>query len=167
LIASHRNFAAAFLRHAGPLAVILAVVTGILGMHVMTGTLSMHFPAALTAATAGTVHAQSAAATGHTGHLAAGGPAADRPEAYGKGVVAPADSCSCSCSCSCSGDCTSLHTMTVSCIPSAKTGSLSAPMPGTAVFGKIRDPGAPGAAPVLYSYLPGGPSPGELSISRT
>lgn len=57
MAASHRNAASALLRRTGPLAGILAVLAGILGMHVLTGTHSMHSPAALTAAASGaTVH---------------------------------------------------------------------------------------------------------------
>ncbi len=50
MTASHRNVASAFLHRAGLLAGILAVLAGILGMHVITGSHSMHSPAALTAA---------------------------------------------------------------------------------------------------------------------
>lgn len=57
--------------------------------------------------------------------------------------------------------------MAGSCIPSVKTGSLSAPHPGAAGFGIISHAGAAGAAGGGWSYQPGSPSPGELSISRT
>jgi hypothetical protein len=161
MTAPHWNIAAAFLRQAGLLSGILAVLAGILGMHVMTGTHSMHSPAAFTATTAGTVHTEPSGADGHAAH----GAPDTSPIHRSTGLEnAASDSVE---QCSCSDSCTSLHTMTVSCTPSAKTGSLSAPLPGTAVFGIISNARAPGRVPGLFSYLPGSPSPGELSISRT
>lgn len=159
MAASHRNTAPALLRRTGLLAGILAVLAGILGMHVLTGTHSMHSPAALTAAASGATGA--AAGHGHAAH----GAAATSPTHVASGghdvasiSVEP---------CSCSDSCASTHTMTVSCTPSGKTGSLSVPLPGTAVFDVASNARAPGALPATYSYLPGSPSPGELSISRT
>lgn len=162
MTASRRNVATAFLHRAGLLAGILAVLAGILGMHVITGSHSMHSPAALAAASGtGAVHTHSAAADGHAepgityvspAHLSSDGHNAPS-------VVIE--------QCSCSDSCASMHTMTVSCTPSGKTGSLSVPLPGTAVFGVISNATAPGAVPGSWSYLPGSPSPGELSISRT
>ncbi|MCU1548296.1 MAG: hypothetical protein JWO29_1247 [Arthrobacter sp.] len=70
MTASHRNLAA-FLRRAGLLAGLLAIIAGIFGMHVMTGTHSMHSPAAVTAITDG-VHAGAAAADGHAVQQASG-----------------------------------------------------------------------------------------------
>jgi hypothetical protein len=57
--------------------------------------------------------------------------------------------------------------MTVSCTPLAKNGSLFVPLPGKGVFGSISNARAPRTVPLAYSYLPGSPSPGQLSISRT
>jgi hypothetical protein len=162
MTASHRNAASAFLHRAGLLAGLLAVLAGILGMHVLTGTHSMHSPAALTAAAGtATVHTESAAADGHAehgvanaspAHLSSGGHNA--PSAFVE-------------QCSCSDGCAGMPTMTVSCTPLGKTGSLSVPLPGTAVFGAISNARAPGEVTGFYSYFPGSPSPGELSISRT
>ncbi|MBT2551479.1 hypothetical protein [Arthrobacter sp. ISL-5] len=162
MAASHRKAAPALLRRTGLLAGILAVLAGILGMHVLTGTHSMHSPAALTAGASGaTVHTGAAA-----GHVhAAQGAAATSPTHVDSGKqVAASSSVE---PCSCSDSCASTHTMTVSCTPSGKTGSLSVPLPGTAVFDVVSNARAPGALPASYSYLPGSPSPGELSISRT
>lgn len=151
----------AFLRRAGLLAGILAIIAGILGMHVMTGTHSMHAPAAVTASADTTVHAESAAADGHAGHQTAGTPAAHRASGAQDRIVAAGQSCSCS------GNCTGMQAMAASCIPSAQTGSLAAPLPGTPGFTVNVSAGMAGAATGHYSYLPGSPSPGELSISRT
>jgi hypothetical protein len=168
MAASHRNAASALLRRTGLLAGILAVLAGILGMHVLTGTHSMHSPAALTAAltadaSAATAHTGAAAGHGHAAH----GAAATSPTHVASGKQVTASSSVEPCPCSCSDSCASTHTMTASCTPSGKTGSISVPLPGTAVFDVISNARAPGAVPVSYSYLPGGPSPGELSISRT
>lgn len=161
MTASHRNAASAFLHRAGLLAGLLAIIAGVFGMHILTGTHAVHAPASAAAAGTATVHTESAAADGHAehgvadaspAHLSSGGHAAP------SGFVEQ---------CSCSDSCAGMPTMTVSCTPLGKTGSLSVPLPGTAVFGVISNARAPGAVPGSYSYLPGSPSPGELSISRT
>ncbi|CAI3796873.1 hypothetical protein [Pseudarthrobacter sp. MM222] len=159
--ASDRNAATSFLERAGLLAGILTVLAGILGMHVMTGSHSMHSAAAITAAAgAATVHTGTAAADGHPVHGTA-----DTASSRRTGVeIAASSSVQ---ECSCSDGCTSMQTMTVTCTPLAKTGSLSVPLPGAGIFGSISNARAPGAVPLAYSYLPGSPSPGQLSISRT
>lgn len=162
MTAPHRNVTSAFIHRAGLLAGILAVLAGILGMHVITGGHSMHSPVGLTAAAgAGAGHAHSAAAHVHAEQgVANASPAQHSSDGHtAHSIVAE--------QCSCSDSCASMHTMTVSCTPSGKTGSLSVPLPGTAVFGVIATATAPGAVPGSYSYRPGSPSPGELSISRT
>ena len=162
MTASHRNVASAFLHRAGLFAGILAVLAGILGMHVITGSHSMHSPAALTAAVGtGAVHTHSVAAHGHAEQgVTDASPAHHSSEGHTAPSIVEEQ-------CSCSDSCASMHAMTVSCTPSGKTGSLSVPLPGTAVFGVIANATAPGAVPGSYSYRPGSPSPGELSISRT
>jgi hypothetical protein len=58
--------------------------------------------------------------------------------------------------------------MTVSCIPSGKTDTLAAPMPGTAVVGAAFVRAGPAGQVSGHSaHKPDTPSPGELSISRT
>jgi hypothetical protein len=157
MTAPAQRLAMAFLRRAGGLAAVLAVIAGILGMHVMTGHHSMHSPAALTAATAGVVHAGTPV-DGHSGYQASGTRFTQQASGQDLAVVSSEP---------CSDSCTSIQTMTASCTPSAKTGSLTAPLPGTTVFGAVPAAGVTGGLPGAYSYLPGGPSPGELSISRT
>jgi len=158
--------ATSFLRGAGLLAGILAVIAGILGMHVLTGTHSMHSAAAVTRTSAmtttlGPVPSSSAEAEGHLDHPAPAAPHS-HPASGAQDWAGPAEQCSCSVNCS-----TSVHGMTASCTPSGKTGSLSAPLPGTGFSGAISNPGPADSVPGHWSYLPGGPSPGELSISRT
>ncbi|MFF1385710.1 hypothetical protein ACFVWT_19335 [Arthrobacter sp. NPDC058288] len=158
MTASAKRLVMTFLRRAGGLAAVLAVIAGILGMHVMTGDHSMPSPAAMTTTTAGAVHNTASPPDGHSGHQVSGGHSTQ--EASVQDVTgSPSEPCS--------GSCTSMQTMTVSCTPSAKSGSLTAPLPGTTLFGVIPGAGLAGARPNAYSYLPGGPSPGELSISRT
>ncbi|WP_427006963.1 hypothetical protein [Pseudarthrobacter sp. H2] len=166
MTASHRNFTAAFLRRAGLLVGLLAVMAGIFGMHVMTGTHSMHSPAAVPATTP-EIHAGSAATDGHAVHQASGTsgahPAAELRVAADINDTAGTTAQMCSCPDSGTG----MHAMSASCTPSVKTGSLSAPLPGTTVFGIISHARAAGTVPRHYCHLPDGPSPGELSISRT
>ena len=146
-----RRITTAFLPSAGLLALVIAVVAGILGMHVIAAGHGEHSMAAA-ASTA-------AAAPAHDGH--------HEPERHLEhqatdaiGHAAPERD-------ACSGGCTDLHATTASCTPSAKTGSLSAPLPGNAAFGDISSAAAPCPAVLWYSYVPASPSPGELSISRT
>ncbi|MBT2520069.1 DUF6153 family protein [Arthrobacter sp. ISL-28] len=154
MTATAKARATAFLRHAGLLAAVLAVIAGIFGMHVITGTHAMHSPAA----TGGTAHAAPSGDHGHPApetvrdHLA--------PAAQGTASVQAEN-------CSGSGGGASMQTMTAACTPSAKTGSLTAPLPGTAVFAIGSKTGDAAKAIECWSYLPGSPTPGELSISRT
>lgn len=143
----------AFLRRAGLFAAVLAIIAGIFGMHVMTGTHAMHTPSA----TAVTAHA---ASSGHHG-----GHQATARDQVGPG--APDTARVHAEKCSDSGGCASVETMTAACTPSAKTGSLTAPLPGTAVLAIGSNMTADAKATECWSYRPDGPSPGELSISRT
>ena len=148
---------AAFLRRAGLIGAVLAIIAGIFGMHVLTGTHAMHSPASATAAAAART---AAVPPGHAGHPAApgtfSGPASAEQDRPGAGAE----------QCSESGDCTSMQAMTVACTPSAKTASMAAPPPGTLLLG-ISNTAARGIGTVHWSYLPDSPSPCELSISRT
>jgi hypothetical protein len=156
---------AAFLHRAGLFAAVLAIMAGIFGMHVMTGTHSMHSPDAAiattaTAAAAGMVHS---GPSGHTGHQTPG-PSSDSPVSGGQDAAGTAvEQCPDTGSCSCP----SMQAMTGACIPSANTGSLTAPLPGTAVLAVNNNPGTLLVGAGRWSYLPGSPSPGELCISRT
>ncbi|MDQ0677339.1 hypothetical protein QFZ30_000721 [Arthrobacter pascens] len=158
------DFTTAFLHRAGLFAALLAVIAGILGMHVMTGTHGTHSPAAVTATDAvltpitGTGHAESP--PGHAGHSAPSGTVANSQSSV-------QDAAGTLEQCSCSGSCANGHAMTAACTPTAKTGSFSAPLPGTTVIAVISSGAADGMLPGLWSYLPDAPSPGELSISRT
>ena len=61
---------------------------------------------------------------------------------------------------------TGMHTMDPSCTPAAASASFAAPPPGTGVAVATPPSGVSVAAP-RWSYHPGSPSPGDLCISRT
>lgn len=156
---------AALPRRAGLLIGLLAVFAGIFGMHVMTGAPSGHSPAAASPVSPG---AHPAMAVGNGGlhpasHASRSHPADGSSEWHAPS--GPAGTAQQMRSCSDSG--TGAHAMGGSCIPTAKTGSLSAPSPGTAVAGIVPPGRAAGSAAAHWSFHPGTPSPGELSISRT
>lgn len=147
--------ATAFLRRAALLAGLLAIVAGILGMHIMTGT-----------------HAMPAPGTGHeTGSLHAM-PASDNPDHIADITAVPAVSAPQSVthsprpSCADAGGCTMMSAMDWSCIPSPGNTTLAAPPPGITT---LQSGGRTNAATLSsrYAYLPASPSPGQLSISRT
>jgi hypothetical protein len=148
---------AAFLSRAALAAGMLAIIAGILGMHVMTGSHTLH---AAPAAEHGPGMTQTEASTapGNAGHSHLGAPTAV-PAAASQSTPDPA-------SCPEPGPCPSAASMGGVCIPAPGTASLAAPLPGSTPFAV--QAGASLASTVLgYAYLPGGPSPGELCISCT
>lgn len=166
MTAAYRNPTAAFLRRAGLLVGLLAIIAGIFGMHVMTGTHSGHSAAAVTTATA-EGPTGSAAADGHHVHPESGTTSAQPATGVRNAAKirdtagTPAQMCSCA-------DCgTAVQAMAGSCIPSVKTVSLASLSPGCTVFGVLPPTGAAGTVRGDWSHVPGTPSPGELSISRT
>ncbi len=140
MTASHRRRVPAILLRLGLLAGVLGILAGVLGMHVITG------------------HgAHAAPPTGNGSvHHPANSPGMDQhaPD------PSPLDACS-------SGTCPTMQTMAAECVPSPKTESLAAPLPGHGVLSMAPrgGPTAPTAGP--YGYTPTAASPGELSISRT
>ena len=151
--------AIAFLRRAGLLTVVLALIAGIFGMHVMTATHAMHSPATA-AATVSAHHGSSPA--GHTGELPAGPSSA--PDVH---ASAQDEAGARTVQCTDSNHCTSMQSVTAACTPSAKTGSLAAPLPGTGIIARNTNAAMPSAIGLRWSYLPVSPSPGERCISRT
>lgn len=169
-MAAARALAPAFLRRAGMFSLVLALIAGIFGMHVINGHHNMHGPATpVTAASAGHTHHS------HPDGEAARGvsPAAAHAFAFaGAHMSAGAHTfagahMSAAAGCP-DGDCCGTQTMTVSCTPSGKTGTLAAPAPGTAVFAAAAVRAGP-ADPVTgrSAHRPDTPSPCALSISRT
>ena len=151
-------FAIAFLRRAGLFTAVLALIAGIFGMHVMTASHAMHSPATA-AATVSAHHGSSPA--GHAGEHRPG------PQSSPDVPAAQDEASARTVQCKDSNHCTSMQSMTAACTPSAKTGSLAAPLPGTGIIAGKTNAGTQGTISPLWSYLPGSLSPGELCISRT
>lgn len=171
--------AVAFLRSAGLLAAVLAVVAGFIGMHVLTGSHAAHaaagVPVSATAQAAATMPGSAHALAGHGGtelrpahepqhdHAAALPAHADYSADHRHGAVGAVGAVSDTCF----GDCSAAPGMGANCVPSPKHADWEAAPPGTAAnavdhHGALSDVRVHG-----YPYLPGSPSPGELSISRT
>lgn len=136
-----RAMTSSFLCAAGLLLAVFALIVGILGMHVMTGTHSAHATAAATPSTKAT------AISTHAEHAM-------------NDVAASAH-------CSCASVCTDQHATSVTCTPSVSTGVLAAPAADTSAPLTATLQAVAGTAVASWMYRPGGPSPGELSISRT
>ncbi|HET6271115.1 MAG TPA: hypothetical protein VFE00_13705 [Arthrobacter sp.] len=142
-----------FLRRAGLLTGLLALIAGILGMHIMPGSHSMPAPSGHETAT---VQGQ-VPTTGHG--------AADRtavPEASGMAGTASAPGCGCADP----NGCSTMSSVHPGCTPTLGNASLAAPPPGTTPL-VAQVLGITNAATTNYSYLPASPTPGDLSISRT
>ncbi len=148
--------ATALLARAALLAGLLAIVAGILGMHIMTGTHAM--PTAATSHDTGALPAMQAASD-HPGHLAditaAPGTSATQSLAHAPGP-----------SCAAAGGCTMMSAMHGDCVPSPGNTALAAPPPGTTPLPSSGGTFT-GIPTTVYAYLPRSPSPGQLSISRT
>lgn len=150
------------LRAAWLLAGTLALIAGILGMHVLTSSHASHAAASAghAAASAGHVPASPGhlagdtaaahSAAGHTGHGQAV-PAAETPD------PAPA---------ACGDTCPGVHESGAPCIPSAPNSPVTLYPPQAAPAPVPAQPGH-GSPAAAYSYSPPGPTPCELSISRT
>lgn len=152
----------AALVRAGLLAVVMAVVAGIFGMHVMTADHSSH------AAHADVSLAAGDSAVGHSpgGHSAAEHAAVGHSHAGHAATLTDAVGAAFTASESCSAGCPDVREEGASCTPLAKTGSLAAVPPPASptallapVFGTHRAAG--------YSFVPPSPTPCDLSISRT
>lgn len=147
--------ARAFLLRGALLAGLLAIVAGILGMHIMTGTHAM--PAAATGHDTGALHAMQA--SGHPGHVV------DITNVQGVST-APGITHAPGPSCADSGGCTMMSAMGGDCVPSPGTTTLAASPPGMM---PLTSRGGPitGVPAIGYGFIPRSPSPGQLSISRT
>lgn len=162
-MAVQRTVAGSALLTASLLAAVLAIIAGILGMHVMTGTHSAHSSAMVSAGMPDTTgHAPSESeASGHAGHLGSS------PERAAFQELSVSTGEASSAQCSCSGNCSSSHSMSASCIPTVATGGLAVPVPDDSVSITGQSAASTITARVPWSHRPSSPSPGELSISRT
>jgi len=167
-VKSLRTTPGSFLPAAGLLGAVLALIAGILGMHIMSGTHTAHTAAALiTDAGVGTVEA-AAASEGDPGHAHHRSGSVEPRLTAAPGLVQGSGGVEAgSAQCSSSGSCSDQHAATTTCTPSLGTGTLSAPAPESATHLPATLQGAAGTPRVTWSYRPGCPSPGELSISRT
>ncbi|WP_120520219.1 hypothetical protein [Arthrobacter celericrescens] len=159
----------AFLPAAGLLGVVLALIAGILGMHIMSGAHAAHTAAVIK--DAGTVDAATAEGDPGHAHHGSGLPEPRFTEAApgaapgaAQGAAGAVDSGTTQCSCS--GSCSDQHAATA-CTPSLGTGTLSAPAPENGAHVPAPLQSGADAPRVAWTYRPGSPSPGELSISRT
>ena len=144
---------------AGLLAGILAILAGILGMHILTGNHTAHTlgagpPSSSVAALPGG-HGHSPHSHGAHSDSVRSGVVQQEPGAYSASAAA------------CTGSLGSTELPAAACTPLAKAGSLVAPEPGS--VGQLADARVSSGAGTMrfYPYLPGSPSPGDLSISRT
>ena len=140
---------ASLLRRAWLFAAALAVIAGLLGMHVLTSGHASHGAASQGSMSGHTVVAHSAGPD-HAGHTPAAS-AADMQELA---------------SSACGDSCPGAQEPGAPCIPSAPSGpvTLSPPQATLAVLPLLPSASRPGAA---YDYLPPSPTPCDLSISRT
>lgn len=151
--APKHNAATGLLRFAW-LAGILAVLGGLLGMHVLAGPHGAH---------ASAEHIQTAPASGHAApdHTAAVHAASART-GQGSHHETPTPP-----SCVCGGGCGEQHAAHTSCTPAPSGASLSVPLPGTTLLAVQPRSAAEVDQLPANSYLPATPTPNELSISRT
>lgn len=148
-----RGRASAFLRRVGLFAALLAIIAGILGMHVMGGSHSTHDSMALG------INAEEA--DPHGGHaVLPGNPSLPPGASIRQSAQLPTSHCTSS------GACTTMSAMSAVCVPAPSHNSLAAPLPGVPPYANegTAEAGAPIAG---YSHRPGSPSPGDLCISRT
>ncbi|WP_427135532.1 hypothetical protein [Pseudarthrobacter sp. S9] len=147
------------LRRAALLVGILAVIAGFLGMHILSGSHSMHDGHGGSSTIAAGSHASPASTA--AGHSALGSTTpGHHGTATSSGTPVPP-------SCLCPGDCTDKPAMHLGCIPAPAGASLSAPPPGTAPLQTRARTAVLTEQGSSYSYLPGTPTPSDLSISRT
>ncbi|WP_284752732.1 hypothetical protein [Arthrobacter sp. efr-133-R2A-120] len=147
-----RGRATAFLLRIGLLAGLLAIIAGIVGMHVMAGGHSMH---------ATPVVSQSAVVSqSHGAHTHA-----ERASLLDEAAVQHATS-SPAAPCTCPGTCTGMSALHAVCVPAPGHNTLTAPLPGVPPYANAGTAGG-GVLVSGYSHRPGSPSPGDLCISRT
>ncbi|MDP9980674.1 hypothetical protein J2W14_000050 [Pseudarthrobacter oxydans] len=177
----------AVLRRAALLAGLLALIAGFLGMHIISGSHGPHAqsspPGGIhTAPHATAPHAAGQAAAdqtagdpaGHSSHSAAGtfsqadeGPAAAETASAVAPATATVGGTQVPPSCTCQGGCAETPAVHVGCMPSLSGAPMSATHPGPALL-EGRPWTAEGAdRPSGYVYVPGTPTPRDLSISRT
>lgn len=194
MTATLTDLAALFLRRAGLLAGLLAIIAGIVGMHILTGSHNVHMTGSSAAAQPHHGEQTHHGVQPHHGEQASTPAPAHHPvqphdmvaehsvpSSHGgqdqdnqanavratAGVNTSSDPAPTAGTFSCLGGdpCAGMSAVGESCIPSGSTGSLAAPPPSTVSF--ATDTQAPVAVSSSYTYLPESPSPADLCISRT
>ena len=165
------------LRYALVLAGLLAVVLGLLGMHVLGGSHGMHAPAASAPATSGPAATgpEAGRPAGHGTHDATVRGSVQVPDAIGEARAALSLTPSSATiggtevppPCVCQDGCAEKQAVHAGCTPSPAGASLSAPQPGSTFLDGESWTAARADLPPGYAYLPGTPTPRDLSISRT
>ena len=150
---------ASLLRRAWLFAATLAVIAGLLGMHVLTSGHASHGSASPAVHPAGHTAVAHSAAGGHAGHhpdtaLAAPDHAAPYNAAPDLAAAACGDSCP------------GAQESGAPCVPSSPSGpvAITPPQASLAVLPLLPAEGRAGSA---YDYVPPSPTPCDLSISRT
>lgn len=174
----------AVLRRGSLLVGLLAVIAGFLGMHIVSGSHGPHAQAPLPGSiqTSTAAHAASQAAAdqtaahpaGHSGHGAAGtspqahnSPAAAQTAPPATPAAATIGGTQVPPSCTCQGGCAETPSAHIGCTPSPAGASFSAPQPGTTLVEAPHWTAERSDRRSGYAYLPGTPTPRDLSISRT
>lgn len=173
----------AVLRRAALLVALLAVIVGFLGMHILDGSHGLHAQPSRSGSVQASTAPQPAgqAASGQTaGHPAGHSSHSDArtiPVLDGPSVAPAASGVAPYAAtvggtqppplCTCQGGCAETPTIHVGCTPSPAGASLGAPLPGSTLAEARPWTAARAERPSGYAYLPGTPTPRELSISRT
>lgn len=145
---------------------VLAVIAGIFGMHVMTGSHASHANAGH-AVVGHTASPQMVAGDAHAAHsVAEHAAAADDGEGQPGGPARPGgDAAVVLAAGVCAETCPGAEEPGASCVPSPNSGALAVIAPPSAA---VKQPRAwTATAGSGYSYIPSSPTPCELSISRT
>lgn len=173
----------AVLRHAALLVALVAVIVGFLAMHILAGSHGLHAQPSRTGSIEASTaqHAGGKAASGQTASHPAGHSshsAADTFQVYDSSVAAATASAAPPAvvheggtqvppSCTCQGGCAETPAVHISCTPSPAGAPVGAPLPGTSLAEIQPWTAARADRPSGYAYLPGTPTPRDLSISRT
>lgn len=163
--AARRGLVGAFFLRAGFLVAAVAIIGGLLGMHIVAGGHSAH--AGHRAVAEHSAPVSHAAFAGHSAHAAHGADTehsarqAALPSAQGPALLAGASSCALA------GNCPAMSGPDAGCVLAPGTATLTVPVPGTVPSLLPHRGQLHAGALASYSYLPGNPTPGDLCISRT
>ena len=155
---------ASLLRRAWLFAATLAVIAGLLGMHVLTSGHASHGSASPGVHPAGHTAVAHSAAGGHAGQHPDAALAA--PDLAAPDLVAPYHAAPDLAATACGDSCPGAQESGAPCVPSAPSGpaAITPPQASLAVLPLLPAEARAGSA---YDYVPPSPTPCDLSISRT